>query len=289
MRSPRSEQTEEELLVLGSAHRRARSHVLRERPGHVERRPAHDEVGARADARGRQHGRYAERLEGDAAVVPLEAAVTLEEHLRPGGQLPRADVAGHRGDERVGERPRASGEPPRIHDAVVVRERDQVARARLDAQVACSRGAGDRLEQVGHVERVAEPARGVGRRRIVDDDDLVRGRLERLEAAKAARQGLRPVARADDHRHPGSSGRLGCAAGVEAVAEPAPQRGGERGVLRAERRLHAQGGGRRVLSGDPHLTDHLGAEPEDDVELLGGVGDEVVQRLVECSVHHPGA
>ena len=89
-------------------------------------------------------------------------------------------------------------QPGRIDHAVVIGERDNVPGRVGDAAVAGPCLTRHGLEDVPDSVPVAYRARRLRRRAIVDDDDLVRRRVEGHQARQAALRIVRASARADD-------------------------------------------------------------------------------------------
>ena len=115
------------VVVVPGAGGRPRPEILGEESGRLEDGAAEDRVRSGADAPGGGRG------VDEAAVVDLpgissaEAAVALEQDLRPRLELERADKARDSHQKRVGEIVVEAVEPARVDHAVVVGERDRLA------------------------------------------------------------------------------------------------------------------------------------------------------------------
>jgi hypothetical protein len=192
------QEPDEQRGVLLGAARCARADPLVEPAGALERRAPEDDV-SRAQWRRGKRRRRPRAVDPPRLEAHLEATVRLEPALREVVELERPDVADHRGAQRIGERLADVVEPPRVDDAVVVDERDQLAARRAGAARS---QRGQRSIAGRHIpHRALRAERGgpgiVGG--VVDDDDLRRGNVERGQAVEAPRQKRRTAAGAHNH------------------------------------------------------------------------------------------
>lgn len=159
--------------------------------GHVAARDVLGEAVVEEDMHGTSRGRHDQG--GDRWIVGRE-------------EVGSADA----GDRRVEQSGDQEAQPVGVHTAVRIREGDDLARGRTDAEVA---GIGKAL--VGGEAEGAElgvlsgDPGGVVRRAVVHDHDLVVGVTKADEGVKAVPQGRGGVVGGDDDGDAGGSGGLG--------------------------------------------------------------------------------
>ena len=191
-------------------------------------------------------GSFAVRLidpEHAALESAAETAVLLELKLRRRLELVRQHQPRYRHRLReLCKRPFQRADPERIRNHIVVGERDNVADRFVDRPVPSPVQPGPRLADVTDADTLPNEIPGRSRlRRVVDDENFVRPRLEGLERVERTREVFGAVARA----HGDGDGR---------------QRGG-RSVVGRQGRVQKTVGGSRPARG---RTDHMANQPPKD-------------------------
>ena len=278
-RVARGHDVEEDREIVTAAGRGARAERGIETTDRAQHVATERHVRARAElARREREERIGLGVRGrvvPAARDPLaEPGPGLDPRLALGLQLGRHDHPGDTADaEVVGEDRVDRAQPVAIDDDVVVGERDDRPVGFEQTAIVCSRET-DRVfahvtkRRVRRLHAGDDPGRVVGRRAVVDDDDLVRRVVEAGERFEAALQHLGSVPGRDD------DGDERC---VLRVARARRHLGGPvRGVGRVPRLPHEFGDPR---SGEATVREHA----VDDAERGAAPAGECAHAAVRTA------